>query len=218
MSAGFTEAGVLPDDAVAEMLAHRQALTQAVPDESDVQIMLNAESVDSVQIPSDARALIEGASVSMSLSSATVSLDSDTVDALPSGGLELSIGEDVLNRINVNKVKDPVVLDIDLSVGGTNVSQIGGNVTVTLGYEIPAGHSSDDVRAWYVDDKGTMVPVTCEYMDGNAILTLEHLSTYAIGIETGWTQDSLNNISYIAIGIVAALCVALIAILARRRS
>ena len=154
----------------------------------------------------------------MFLSSATVALDSDTVGALPSGGLELSIGEDVLNQVNVNKVKDPIVLDIDLSVGGMNISQLGGSITVTLGYEIPSGHSSDDVRAWYIDDKGTMIPVTCEYMDGNAVLTLEHLSTYAIGIETGWTQDSLNSISYIAIGIVVVFCVALIAILVYRRS
>ena len=55
-------------------------------------------------------------------------------------------------------------------------------------------------------------------MDGNAVLTLEHLSTYAIGIETGWTQDSLNSISYITIGIVVVFCVALIAILVYRRS
>ena len=124
----------------------------------------------------------------------------------------------MLNQVNVNKVKDPIVLDIDLSVGGMNISQLGGSITVTLGYEIPSGHSSDDVRAWYIDDKGTMIPVTCEYMDGNAVLTLEHLSTYAIGIETGCTQDSLNSISYIAIGIVVVFCVALIAILVYRRS
>ena len=115
MSAGFTEDGVLSDDTVSEMLAQRQALTQMVPDEPDVLIMLNAGSVDSVQIPSDAMALLDGAGVSMFLPSTTVALDSDTVGALPSGGLELSIGEDVLNQVNVNKVKDPIVLDIDLS-------------------------------------------------------------------------------------------------------
>ena len=63
-----------------------------------------------------------------------------------------------------------------------------------------------------------MASITCEYMDGNAVLTLEHLSTYVIGIETGWTQDSLNSISYIAIGVIAMLCVGLIAILIHRRS
>ena len=77
--------------------------------------------------------------------------------------------------------------------------------------------SSDDVRAWYIDDRGTMVPVTCEYVDGNAVLILEHLSTYAIGIETGWVQDSLNSISYIAIGVIAILCTGLVAILIHRR-
>ena len=42
--------------------------------------------------------------------------------------------------------------------------------------------SSDDVRAWYIDDRGAMASITCEYVDGNAILALEHLSTYAIRI------------------------------------
>lgn len=216
-SVSAPDTGVISNHVIQTIVNQKQAICDQFDDVPDMTIDIDAKTMDAVTLPSTSMDAIAGAGIVVALGNANVSLDKETIGALDTGDVKISVTEDVLNQINSNRVLGAVTLDIDLTVGGSNVHQLAGTVTASVGYAIPEGYAEGDVRAWYVSDSGEMEPIQCQYVLGKAVLTLNHLSTYTIGVEAGWEQDEPNTVSYVAIGIVVVLVISLLAYVAYRR-
>ena len=106
--------------------------------------------------------------------------------------LHVSTGDALSNdqAAIIGTTEQCVVLNVSLTANGTEIHSFNGKVTVS----VPFTWTQQGVlQAWYLADDGTKEPVEVAYRDGNAVLTLEHFSTYAIVVKANDPDSGIVN-------------------------
>lgn len=159
-------------------------------------------------INKDAVKAIGDVDLEISFDDSSVILNESIINNLSDGSIRVSSGvpKNIPSVIGVSMI---VAKEFNLSVGETDIHELGGKMTLTIDCELPEGCNSDDIRAWYVDDDGLLTLVPCVWKDGKACIEVTHLSTYVVGI--GETEYSVGKtaafLATVIIGIVGiAIC------------
>lgn len=127
--------------------------------------------------------------------------------AVPTSGQAAVIGDSILYEYTVN---------------GGAVSQLGGTVTISMPYDLPAGADADDVVVCQIDPRGNILEsIDCVYADGCVTFETTHFSTYFATTGSPASDDGGDgggSDAMLYVGIAAAIAVvALVAIVAMRR-
>ncbi len=125
--------------------------------------------VGSVTIPNDALA-----SVAAQASGSTITVVIESVE------------KKTLTAEQQKAVGDNPVFDISIISNGESISGFGGkSITISLPYTLKDGGTADEVKVWYLNDKGELEQIVCSYdvKTGLATFTTDHLSYYTVGVE-----------------------------------
>lgn len=199
----------ISDEMLALLLAEGAKTGTVVLDASK----LNA-TINSVVIPNGALAKILDAiqkkgsgltQLSIILSNSVVTFDSKALDNIlknnGNGDITLTVKEMAKNELNESQralAGDGIVLDIALFVGSKQISGFGGgNVSVSLPYELKAGETADGLVVWFISDKGKLTHCTSSYLDGMLTFTTSHFSRFIAAYfpfmdlkDTDWYYES----------------------------
>ena len=169
------------------------ALEKQLETDSTAQIDVSGLEVKKVTLPvsavNDVLALPQAAALSIKMADAAVTLDKTAMQSVVKTAngadiqLHVSTGDALSNdqAAIIGTTEQCVVLNVSLTANGTEIHSFNGKVTVS----VPFTWTQQGVlQAWYLADDGTKEPVEVAYRDGNAVLTLEHFSTYAIVVKT----------------------------------
>lgn len=157
---------------------------------------------------------------SENLGSLTISSDvgSITFDEASIGTISDSAVGDVtitIAKADISKFSDEIrektgnhpLYDFSVKKGSKNVSEFGGNVTVSLPYTLKAGEDINAIIIYYINDKNELEIVTNGRYDdktGNVVFNTNHFSIYAIGhnkmkfndvAEEAWYQGAVTFIA-----------------------
>ncbi len=84
------------------------------------------------------------------------------------------------------KVGDKNVYDLTVISGGKLISNFnGGNVNVSIPYEIKEGGTADNLTVWYMSDDGSLTEIKCTYdtKTKSVAFVVDHFSKYIIGYD-----------------------------------
>ena len=189
-SAYYTKA----DDGTVKIESVDQAaLEEQLKTDSTAQIDVSDLKAEKVTLPvsavNDVIAL-EAEALSIKTTDAAVTLDKTAMQSVVKTAngadiqLHVSTGDALSNdqAAIIGDIEQGVVLNVSLTANGTEIHEFDGKVTVS----VPFTWTKQGVlQAWYLADDGkTKEPVEVAYRDGNAVLMLEHFSTYAIVVVT----------------------------------
>ena len=133
---------------------------------------------------------LEAEALSIKTADAAVSLDKiamqSVVETAKGADIQLHVSTgDKLNEGQTEIIGDTeqsMVLDVSLTTDGKEIHEFDGKVTVSVPFDWT---KQGVLQAWYLADDGkTKEQVEVAYRDGNAVLMLEHFSTYAIVVVT----------------------------------
>ncbi len=93
----------------------------------------------------------------------------------------VKLDESMISVLPDDVVKNAAaVISLNLTVGGTPVHQLGGNVRVSVDYALGDDQDSDRMYVAYVTDKGIVEKMDAEYRDGKVFFETNHFSYYAV--------------------------------------
>ncbi|MBP1924794.1 hypothetical protein J2Z76_000647 [Sedimentibacter acidaminivorans] len=84
------------------------------------------------------------------------------------------------------KVGDKNVYDLTVISGGKLISNFnGGNVYVSIPYELKEGETADNLTVWYMADDGSLTEIKCTYdtKTKSVAFVVDHFSKYIIGYD-----------------------------------
>ncbi|MCF0150894.1 MAG: S-layer homology domain-containing protein [Firmicutes bacterium] len=123
-------------------------------------------------------------------------IDANALNALQSqaGGKELTLSLAVTDLTALSKTQliaaerlsFPLLIEASFMADGKIISTFGsGNVTLTVPYDLPAGKAAKDIRAYYLNAKGMLTPMTCSYdaATGQVTIIAPHFSSYVISVD-----------------------------------
>lgn len=141
---------------------------------------------------------LEAKALSIKTADAAITLDKTAMQSVVKTAngadiqLHVSTGDALSNdqAAIIGTTEQCVVLNVSLTANGTEIHSFNGKVTVS----VPFTWTQQGVlQAWYLADDGTKEPVEVAYRDGNAVLTLEHFSTYAIVVKANDPDSGIVN-------------------------
>ena len=147
------------------------------------------------------------ADVELSFEDSSIILDKTVIENFSEGRINVSSGNPAKAVGPAIGVSMLVTKEFNLSVGDSDIHELGGTIRLVVDCEIPEGYSADDIRAWYADENGMLTPVNCTWENGKAIIEVSHLSTYVVGV--GETNYIAGNVA----PLIAAVIVGIIGIL-----
>lgn len=172
-----------------------------------------------------------GADMKLAGDVGTVSVSPEASKNLASSGehVNVSIGKASkagLNTTQQTMVGDNPLFQLEASVGGDSVHELGGDVTVTIPYVLKDGQDPDSIVVYYVDDGGNLHVRTTTYDPATNTVTFvtDHFSYYMIG-ETGMemqapaSDDGTDGMTmvYAAVAVIAVLVVAAVVLLRSKK-
>ncbi len=110
------------------------------------------------------------------------------IDGQISGGIKVEIKD--VSPAHQENLPGKQVFSLSVSSGGSNISNFGGAVTVSLPYELKNGETADKVSAWYLANGGIMTEIPCNYdpVTKLATFTVTHFSLYVVGVGIPWVN------------------------------
>ena len=167
-----------------------------------------------------------GMKASFDMGAGTVEFDSDISKKLseskgPVGISMVRAAMDALSDAKRASVGDRPAFEITAESDGESIHELGGTARITLAYELPAGVSASDVRAFYVDDDGIkhMMDTVFDALTGKLSFTTPHFSLYVIGTVADAdvsSEDDRTTIYVCAAVIVAAVAAVAAFVLCRK--
>ena len=169
------------------------ALEKQLETDSTAQIDVSKLEAEKVTLPVSAVNDVldlEAEALSIKTADAAVSLDKiamqSVVETAKGADIQLHVSTgDKLNEGQTEIIGDTeqsMVLDVSLTTDGKEIHEFDGKVTVSVPFDWT---KQGVLQAWYLADDGkTKEQVEVAYRDGNAVLMLEHFSTYAIVVVT----------------------------------
>ncbi len=156
-------------------------------------------------------------SMQFTSSDGTVTMGNTVVSSLKSEDSDLKVQisnvdkDTELPAEQRSKVGSNPVVRMTASTDGKDVHELGGNVTVSVPYELPDGKSASDVSAWYLADDGTITDMKGTYDAENGVVTFTttHFSIYAVGIIEEQSAAGSDNTPLVVIALVIIVLLAL---------
>ncbi len=101
-------------------------------------------------------------------------------------------GEDDLTDAQKNAVGNRPAYDITVYSGDNHISDMGGDITVHVPYELNPGEKPEGIVVWYVDQNGNKEKCETSYDNTNKRVnwTTNHLSLYMIGYEEPMQENT----------------------------
>ena len=160
------------------------------------------QEVDTVKIPADVVKQIAGAvndpnndaeGLAIVLTDGTsIEFDAKSLDknAAQANGADISISirrttDSILNNLQQQAVGSRPALDINVTSGGSNISDMGGKVTVYAPYELRSDEQASGIVVYYVDVNGNKEPCETGYdpVKKRVNWKTDHFSIYMIGYD-----------------------------------
>ena len=119
----------------------------------------------------------------------TMTFEHDTLAVLSeaANGGDISItgktvNKSVLTEAQQEAVGDSPVYDITVLADGNQVSQLGGEITLSIPYTLGENEDPDNITVWYLKDDGSLAEMACSYDEktGAVSFVTDHLSYYAV--------------------------------------
>ncbi len=155
---------------------------------SDEKTTFNAADKKEVEVDKE---VLEQAG-QIELEDAAIKLDDATVNALPERVTISATPTDVENVTTNDSYKELIgeedlVFDFSMMSDGEKISQFGGDVTITIPYELEEGDDPDEIEIWYLsdidaDNDGELDVVVIEgkYSNGYVTFVTDHFSYYTV--------------------------------------
>ena len=145
---------------------------------------------------------------------ATITFDANTLSTLSreaTGDVKITASKVASSSLSPDAqriVGDRPVFDFSVVSGGKNISQFGGNVSVSVPYTPKEGEDTDAVVIYYIKESGELEAVNnCLYdpKEGMISFNTGHFSKYAVGYNKVSFKDVAENDWYSkAVGFIAA--------------
>ena len=164
----------------------------------------NISRAKELLLPSDT-GIFDTESLTIVFPALEVRFDQDTLILLKeaSDGGDISItakvvASSVLTQAQKDEVGDNPVYDVTVLADGTQVSELGGELTVTIPYILSEGADPDNIVVWYLKDDGELVQMSCTYDEETESVSFvtDHLSYYTVIYSEGaaW-NNPFNDVS-----------------------
>ena len=101
-------------------------------------------------------------------------------------------------------IGDRPVYNIAVNSADGNIHQFGGDLTISVKYDLREGEDANKICIIYLKDDGTYSTIDAKYSDGYVTFTTDHLSSYAVAFKT----DSLSDVAILSIIIGAIIVIA----------
>ena len=181
--------------------------TTAVEVKVEVKAASNAQSVETVLPVDTLKNMADQKNTMLTVSSpiAEITLDQTALKAIVSqAGDKVALSAEKIDAASLpvaakEKVGDAPVYDLKvLGASGTVSDFKGGNVTVSIPYELKSGETADEVTVYYIDDKGELTRMSCAYNKetGTATFVTNHFSYYTVVAEPAAKFTDLNSSAY----------------------
>lgn len=168
-----------------------------------------------------------GAEVRVSGGVGSIKLSSDSAQHLAGDGGDLSLGiakadPRELNETQAAAVGNAPVFALTASKNQERVSDLGGDVTVTVPYVLSPGEDPDRVTVFYVDDEGNLHSMRTTYdpVSHTVSFVTDHFSYYMIGTASDSpapAEEDDGTLLYVAVAAaVIVIAAASVAVLRRR--
>ena len=200
-SSDLTVQATVSEDAVATVSAVSDAeIKAAAATESGVVgiDLSDGEEVESAKLPAGMIGKIASAvngngkgGFALKLTSANLEFDMKALQSLAnqakSGELQIDMrdtGTMALNAAQVGAIKGMSIFggyNVSAAVGKQNISQFnGGNIRISIPFNIPSGRYADGFSAYYVAPDGKLTRLATTYEGGMINFTVNHFSDYII--------------------------------------
>jgi hypothetical protein len=146
----------------------------------------------------------------------TISFDADSIRSLSDNvdtEVRFSKDSNIPDRVR-EAVGDRTVYDIRM--GETH--GFGGMLTVSVGYQPGEGEDLENLMVWRISADGSHESMPCTYSDGTVTFETNHLSYYAVMVETPEDDEEEFPTAIVVTIAIMAAAAAVIYILLRRRS
>ena len=158
----------------------------------------NISRAKELLLPSDT-GIFDTESLTIIFPALEVELDQDTLTMLKEAadGGDISImakvvASSVLTQAQKEQVGENPVYDVTVLAGGNQVSELGGELTVTIPYTLGEGDDPGNIVVWYLKDDGELVQMSCTYDEETESVSFvtDHLSYYAVvySNEAAWNN------------------------------
>ena len=227
-------------DTVSGAIAQMNEATVSA-DQADRVIRIEAsnESSQSVQVAIEPEAIQQiadsGATLEVSGQVGTISASTDVASSLSQRESAVTLSISVADKSQMAPVLQQIVgerptYQLLASSGEDSIHELGGDVTISIPYELSEGEDPDSIVVFYVDDDGVLHAMVTSYADGVVTFVTDHFSYYAIHSnisesdepevpDTPEGPDSGDNSTalYAGIAIAVIAIVAVAAVVLRRR-
>lgn len=209
------------DDATSDIDAAEKVIT--VQPSGDTQ-----QSVSVVMEPDAIRSIADtGATLEIAGDVGTISASTEVSGTLAQQTGSVSISIQVADKEQMAPVQQEAVGDrttyqlMAVSDEG-EIHELGGQVTVTVPYELSAGEIRSSIIVYYVDDDGQMHAMPTTYENGIVTFTTTHFSYYTIHSEfesdaPASDDDGGDTLLYVGVAIVVIAIIAVAAVALRHR-
>jgi len=226
VSSGKVDQAVVTDDQLNEILKQIDLAESSTGAENPtINVVVTGSGSSDVESTSltltgDLLTTIGGLGIPMNINTETgsLNLDSDVIKKLSTygGDLAIAIGTVENSELNDNQRKivgDRTVISANVSSGTTIIHDLGGNVTVTMPYELKDGEKSSDIVIWYLDDSGNVTEIHATYNETTKTVsfTTAHFSYYVIAFSSPSQGSSDYTWLYVAIAIIAIAMICIVA-------
>jgi hypothetical protein len=135
---------------------------------------------------------------------ANITFDSDALSTISEAKGDVTISTDkVVSSTLSSEIQDAVgdrpVYNFSVTSGGTEISQFGGNVTVSIPYTPKAGENLNSIIIYYINAEGKLEIVkNCNFnpITGMVSFNTNHFSRYAVGYNMVSFRDVPTNAWY----------------------
>jgi len=226
VSSGKVDQAVMTDDQLNEILKQIDLAESSTGAENPtINVVVTGSGSSDVESTSltltgDLLTTIGDLGIPMNINTETgnLNLDSDVIKKLSTygGDLAIAIGTVENSELNDNQRKivgDRTVISANVSSGTTIIHDLGGNVTVTMPYELKDGEKSSDIVIWYLDDNGNVTEIHAAYNEDTKTVsfTTDHFSYYVIAFGSPSQGSSDYTWLYVAIAIIAIAMICIVA-------
>ncbi len=226
VSSGKVDQAVMTDDQLNEILKQIDLAESSTGAENPtINVVVTGSGSSDVESTSltltgDLLTTIGDLGIPMNINTETgnLNLDSDVIKKLSTygGDLAIAIGTVENSELNDNQRKivgDRTVISANVSSGTTIIHDLGGNVTVTMPYELKDGEKSSDIVIWYLDDSGNVTEIHATYNETTKTVsfTTTHFSYYVIAFDSPSQGSSDYTWLYVAIAIIAIVMICIVA-------
>lgn len=175
--------------------------------EGKITVKIEDAGRGSLSISNEAMKAASEADVELSFEDSSIILDKTVIENFSEGRINVSSGNPAKAVGPAIGVSMLVTKEFNLSVGDSDIHELGGTIRLVVDCEIPEGYSADDIRAWYADENGMLTPVNCTWENGKAIIEVSHLSTYVVGVgETNYVAGNATPLTVaVIVGIIGIL-------------